>query len=126
MADDMRGFEHAETLARAIGPHARPSTYLRWRKGEIGSVLQCLWMGPGGKMWIDVPRVDLREDAVVPAPYTPGERNPPAAKSMKQQIEAMETEGGGFTRESLAKLGVTWPPPKGWKKKLIKDASDGR
>lgn len=33
-------------------------------------------------------------------------------------IEAERTPNGGYTRETLARLGVSWPPPKGWKKKL--------
>lgn len=27
--------------------------------------------------------------------------------------------GGGYTRDQLAAWGVPWPPPKGWRKKLI-------
>lgn len=30
------------------------------------------------------------------------------------------TEDGGFTRETLAGWGVPWPPPKGWKRALIR------
>jgi hypothetical protein len=37
----------------------------------------------------------------------------------KDEIEAEETLMGGYTRETLAKWGVPWPPPKGWKKRLI-------
>ncbi|MFK4087179.1 hypothetical protein ACI2LF_23940 [Kribbella sp. NPDC020789] len=33
-------------------------------------------------------------------------------------IEAARTAAGGFTRAQLAAWGVTWPPPKGWKKDL--------
>lgn len=36
----------------------------------------------------------------------------------KEEIEAARTENGGWTRAQLAKWGVPWPPPKGWKKKL--------
>ncbi len=35
------------------------------------------------------------------------------------EIEAARTSRGGWTRESLARWGVPWPPPKGWKKALI-------
>lgn len=28
---------------------------------------------------------------------------------------------GGWTKLSLAKLGVAWPPPKGWKRQLEND-----
>ena len=35
-----------------------------------------------------------------------------------EQVEAAMTPKGGFSRKSLAKLGVPWPPPKGWRKAL--------
>jgi len=38
----------------------------------------------------------------------------------KQEIEQAKTANGGYTRTQLAKWGVDWPPPKGWKQKLIK------
>jgi hypothetical protein len=34
-------------------------------------------------------------------------------------IEAARTPAGGWTRDQLAAWGVPWPPPKGWRKKLI-------
>lgn len=34
-------------------------------------------------------------------------------------VEALKTEKGGYSRAALARLGVSWPPPKGWKKRLI-------
>jgi hypothetical protein len=34
-------------------------------------------------------------------------------------IRAMATNGCGFTREQMDILGVGWPPPKGWIKRLI-------
>ncbi len=37
---------------------------------------------------------------------------------IKAKIEALKTERGGWTKESIASLGVSWPPKKGWKKKL--------
>jgi hypothetical protein len=39
-------------------------------------------------------------------------------KVSKEEIEAAKTANGGWTRETLAKWGVSWPPPKGWKKEL--------
>lgn len=36
-----------------------------------------------------------------------------------EEIDAARTANGGWTRESLAKWGVPWPPPAGWKKKVI-------
>lgn len=40
-------------------------------------------------------------------------------KITKEYLESLKTEKGGYTKETLAKLGVSWPPPKGWKKKLL-------
>lgn len=34
-------------------------------------------------------------------------------------IEAARTPAGGWTRDQLAAWGVAWPPPTGWRKKLI-------
>lgn len=36
------------------------------------------------------------------------------------EIEAGKTPAGGFTRKQLAKWGVPWPPPKGWRKAITK------
>jgi len=36
-----------------------------------------------------------------------------------EEIEAAKTEKGGWTRAQLALWGVPWPPPKGWKERLI-------
>jgi len=44
-------------------------------------------------------------------------------KARKRQIEKAMTPAGGWTRETLRKLGVSWPPPRGWKKKLVRNAS---
>ena len=37
----------------------------------------------------------------------------------KEEIEAEMTPAGGWTRETLQKWGVSWPPPKGWKSAVI-------
>ena len=37
----------------------------------------------------------------------------------KAEIEAGRSEAGGFSRATLAKWGVPWPPPKGWRKALL-------
>ena len=37
----------------------------------------------------------------------------------REEIEAAKTPQGGWTRESLAAWGVPWPPPRGWKRKLL-------
>lgn len=33
-------------------------------------------------------------------------------------IRELMTPAGGYTRETLAKYGVPWPPPRGWLKEL--------
>lgn len=42
-----------------------------------------------------------------------------ARTSAQRRIEAARTPAGGWTRATLAEWGVPWPPPKGWKAKLI-------
>jgi hypothetical protein len=39
-------------------------------------------------------------------------------KTIAEKIANLKTPRDGWTKESLAKLGVAWPPAKGWKKKL--------
>ena len=36
------------------------------------------------------------------------------------EIMAEKTPRGGWKRSTLAKWGVKWPPPKGWKAELLK------
>jgi hypothetical protein len=45
-------------------------------------------------------------------------RPPPNNPAMRAEIEAAKTPSGGWTKADLAKWGVPWPPPKGWKKFL--------
>jgi hypothetical protein len=40
-------------------------------------------------------------------------------KLTEAEIEAGRSERGGWTRRQLAKWGVPWPPPKGWRKALL-------
>ena len=42
----------------------------------------------------------------------------PTADDIRRQM----TPNGGWTRETLAAWGVPWPPPEGWKAKLIQQA----
>lgn len=37
----------------------------------------------------------------------------------EQEIDAARTEAGGWTRKTLAGWGVSWPPRRGWKRKLL-------
>lgn len=34
-------------------------------------------------------------------------------------IQRGQSERGGWTKQQLAILGIRWPPPKGWKKKVV-------
>lgn len=42
-------------------------------------------------------------------------------KITEEILETLKTQKGGYTRETLAILGVPWPPKRGWKKALLKD-----
>lgn len=44
-------------------------------------------------------------------------------KVSKEEIEAAMTSKGGYTRATLAKWGVPWPPVNGWKERLINGES---
>lgn len=37
----------------------------------------------------------------------------------EQEIDNARTERGGWTKATLAEWGVPWPPPKGWRKRLV-------
>lgn len=39
------------------------------------------------------------------------------------QIDAARTPKGGWTKATLAGWGVSWPPPKGWRERLIAEAA---
>ncbi len=49
----------------------------------------------------------MPEDATT-KPVTPSPR----------EVEAAKTPAGGWTRRTLARWGVPWTPPKGWKAEL--------
>ncbi len=40
-------------------------------------------------------------------------------KLTEAEINAARTPRGGWTRAQLAKWGVSWPPPKGWRRELL-------
>ena len=42
----------------------------------------------------------------------------------EEEIEAGKSARGGWTRATLAAWGVPWPPPKGWKRKLLGQAEE--
>ena len=40
----------------------------------------------------------------------------------EDEIQAAHTPNGGWTKAQLEEWGVSWPPPKGWKKKLVEQS----
>lgn len=45
-------------------------------------------------------------------------------KLTKEEIDAAKTAKGGWTRKTLAAWGVSWPPPKGWKARLLQEGAE--
>ncbi len=43
----------------------------------------------------------------------------------RDEIDAAATPSGGWTRATLAGWGVSWPPPKGWRKALLAQGTSG-
>ena len=39
--------------------------------------------------------------------------------TIEEYLDSLKTPAGGYTRETLLTLGVTWPPKRGWKKEII-------
>lgn len=39
-----------------------------------------------------------------------------------EEIYAKQTSRGGWLKEDLQRWGIGWPPPKGWKNRLVKQA----
>jgi len=39
----------------------------------------------------------------------------------EREILSKRTLSGGWTKETLAEWGVSWPPQKGWKERLINE-----
>jgi hypothetical protein len=37
-------------------------------------------------------------------------------------LNRLKSHRGGYTRESLAYMGIGWPPKRGWRKELIREA----
>jgi hypothetical protein len=73
----------------------------------------------------DLPSLDtLREDFLINGPAvrpvkTKKKKAPKLPRihtHTRAQILALRTPKGGFTKESVQLLGVSWPPPKGWLK----------
>lgn len=39
----------------------------------------------------------------------------------REEIEAARSKNGGWTKKQLARWGVPWPPPPGWRRALLRD-----
>jgi len=47
--------------------------------------------------------------------------SPPAHRQLsKEEIRELEGQHGGWTADDLARYGVPFPPPRGWKKQIIR------
>ena len=44
---------------------------------------------------------------------------PPGLPMAGAEIDAFKTPKGGFDKQGLAALGVPWPPPPGWRERLM-------
>ena len=42
----------------------------------------------------------------------------------REYIDSLRSPAGGFTRKTIESLGVSWPPPHGWRWKLEHDGID--
>lgn len=67
-----------------------------------------------------VRRIDPETGEVIQILPPSGRKTPPMTAVSKEEIEAAKTPAGGWTRATLEKWGVSWPPPAGWKKDLQK------
>ena len=65
------------------------------------------------KIWSDEKSAQRSQAAI--AEYMKGR-----CRLTKADIEAGKSAKGGFTKATLAKWGVPWPPPKGWRKRLLR------
>lgn len=45
-------------------------------------------------------------------------------QELQEKILSLKSSNGGWSKESLALLGVAWPPPKGWQRALIEECND--
>lgn len=56
--------------------------------------------------------VQVEEQEKLEIPLTPEER--------EKLVNSLQTPQGGWTKKDLEKIGVGWPPLKGWKAAFIK------
>lgn len=65
--------------------------------------------------------LDLIETIYLTKELNSGVRPTPSKTPSPAEIEAGRSAAGGWTRATLARWGVSWPPPRGWKKRLERD-----
>jgi hypothetical protein len=74
------------------------STFTRWKGGATEPTL-----GVYRRIFDAAHRIEEGGGNTIPSPAA---------------IEAARTPGGGWTAETLARWGVSWPPPRGWRRTL--------
>ena len=66
-----------------------------------------------GHQYIDRLKTAVESDFFIKLPETPDDR--------RVMIYSLQSEGKGFDKKTLQRLGVPWPPPKAWKSQLIQN-----
>jgi hypothetical protein len=104
-AQQRRVAYEAEMAARRCG---RPT--------KSGRPCEIIVGAPGDACWT---HRDREPEVVLDEPPEPVEPEPP--DPLADEIEEAKTPAGGWTKAQLAKWGIPWPPPKGWRKRLLAD-----
>lgn len=72
--------------------------------------------GGGSVTWLDA---DLVEEVGRFVSRSIGLTTDEERRSRQQQVDALRTPAGGWKRDSLASIGINWPPKRGWRKRYI-------
>jgi hypothetical protein len=99
------------TGARIITDHIKPIRkywHLRLQRSNLQVLCDDCNLGKGSR-----DETDFREETQV---------SEPVVVLSRADVESAKTDAGGWTRAQLAEWGVPWPPPEGWKKKLLETA----
>jgi hypothetical protein len=63
-------------------------------------------------------RIDILERKITALTATTGEVALGSRPPSPEEVMALRTPAGSWTKKTLASWGVPWPPPKGWRVKL--------
>ena len=66
------------------------------------------------------PRFNKEHNIDRPAPTEPQRKIPASPKERQRLLESIKTPKGGFSKEGLARIGISYPPSKGWRTRYIK------